>query len=322
MNMQSMRFDNGTPLATARAILRADDEAMLRRVAIAAAPLDNAFTPAIIWYTIFAQNVRKLTRSAAHLEYGAADTVPPDALREPVSVHALAKTLRMPYETVRRQIAELEARGFVTRIPDKGLIVSNTTFARPEIFQQVALGGELVRTLIVDLGRAGFDFAELRRSAEMPPPAAAALPVLARAMTRLGTEYTLDVLEMLRRAMDDDLMKAVFYLAIVAANTRDAAAAEAAPDFGRDDALVPDELRRPISVLALSGMMKVPYETLRRALGKLESDGVLRRVKRLGLIVPAEVQARIEDEGLVRKRLQLLRRYMADLLQVGVALPG
>jgi DNA-binding transcriptional regulator YhcF (GntR family) len=327
MNMQTVRFDHGTPLPNARAILRADDQAMLGRIAIASAPLDNAFTPTIIWYTIFAQNVHKLTRSAANLEYGAADSAPPDALREPVSVHALAKILRMPYETVRRQVVGLEAQGLCTRIPDKGLIVSNTTFARPELLQQVALGSDLLRTLLVALDRAGFDFAELQRACATPAAAAVAHPARMRAVMRLGLEYTLELFEVLRRAMEDDLMKAVFYLAVVSANTRDAAAnvekeKGAAPDFGRADALVPDELRRPVSVLALSGALKVPYETLRRALGMLEDDGVLKRIKRLGLIVPAEVQARIENEGLVRKRLSLLRRYMADLQQAGVALPG
>ena len=321
MNMQSVRSDSAISLVTARAILRADDEPMLRRIAIAAAPLDNAFTPAIIWYTIFAQNVRKLTRSPANLQYGGADTVLPDAMREPVSVHALAKILRMPYETVRRQVVAMEARGLCTRIPDKGLIVSNTTFARPELFQQVARGTEVTRTLMTDLTRAGFDFAELRGAAAAPPSPDGQAPM--RAVTRLGLEYTLELFDVLRKAMQDDLMKAIFYLAIGAANTRDVTAAgEATPDFGRADALVPDELRRPVSVLALSGMMKVPYETLRRALSALEHDGVLKRVKRQGLIVPADVQAQVESESLVRKRLQLLRRYLADLLAAGVAVPG
>jgi len=322
MNMQAARFENETPLRIARAILRADDEAMLRRIAIAAAPLDNAFTPAIIWYTIFAQNVRKLTRSPAHLEYASAETTPPDALREPISVHAVAKILRMPYETVRRQIVTLESRGLCTRIPEKGLIIPSETFARPEIFGQVALGGQSLRTLICDLARVGFDFAGLRAAVAVPLPAPAAEQPPARAMTRLGAQYVLELFDILRKAMGDDLMKAIFYLAIATANTRDAAAAEPAPDFGRADALVPDELRRPISVLALSGMMKVPYETLRRALATLERDGVLRRVKRLGLIVPAEVQAQVENEGLVRKRLQLLRHYLTALLEAGVDLPG
>jgi DNA-binding transcriptional regulator YhcF (GntR family) len=322
MNMQTGRFESGTPPAHARAILRADDEAMLRRIAIAGAPLDNAFTPAIIWYTIFTQNVRKLMRSPANIEFGATDAIPPDEMREPISVHAVAKILRMPYETVRRQVVQLEARGLCTRIPDRGLIVSNETFARPEIFQQVILGNESVRMLLTDLARAGFDFAGLRESAVSPAQPATDQSALTRAMTRLDTEYVLETFEVLRKAVSDDLVKAIFYLAVATACTRDAASIAPAPDFDRPDALVPDELRRPVSVLALSRAQKVPYETLRRTLGALERDGVLRRVSRMGVIVPAAVQAEIESEALVRRRLALLHRYMGELLRVGVALPA
>ena len=107
-------------------------------------------------------------------------------------------------------------------------------------------------------------------------------------MARLSTNYVLRSLRLLADLHDGELMTGIVGQAIIAANTAhlDNAADPARRYAGRD--LPPDEMRRPVSVLALSASLGLPFETTRRHVGKLVSAGACRRV-RGGVIVPAAV---------------------------------
>jgi DeoR/GlpR family transcriptional regulator of sugar metabolism len=55
---------------------------------------------------------------------GGPDEIPPDERSIPVSVYALSRKLRMPYETVRRHVSILLGEGLCRKVPAGGLIVS------------------------------------------------------------------------------------------------------------------------------------------------------------------------------------------------------
>lgn len=74
---------------------------------------------------VMAANARPITfsRDLAR-RYGAADTVPPMALRLPVTATALAQALHMPYCSVQRQVKRSIARGQLRRV-EGGLLVTD-----------------------------------------------------------------------------------------------------------------------------------------------------------------------------------------------------
>jgi hypothetical protein len=82
----------------------------------------------------------------------------------------------------------------------------------------------------------------------------------------------------------------VIYLAISRANL---SASFANPRTARRHAGVAeaptDAVRQPVSVLAISKDLELPYETTRRHVGKLVSQGLCRRVADGGLVIPDEV---------------------------------
>jgi hypothetical protein len=78
-----------------------------------------------------------------------------------------------------------------------------------------------------------------------------------------------------------DLLTAIIGQAIIAANTAhlvDGRKAEP-PRFAGRAELPPDELRRPVSVLALAESLGLPFETTRRHVNKLIAAGLCKRVK-------------------------------------------
>jgi DNA-binding transcriptional regulator YhcF (GntR family) len=89
------------------------------------------------------------------MRYGSMDQVAPDELREPVSTYALAKRLRLPYETTRRYVLALVDLGLCVRLPRGGVLVPSRAQSRPG-FASSSLGSvEATRKFLVDLAAAG-----------------------------------------------------------------------------------------------------------------------------------------------------------------------
>src|SRR5688572_33336373 len=89
---------------------------------------------ALLLCAISQANVAQITRNPElQRAYATLDQPPPDELRRPVSISAVANSLRMPFETARRRIAALKALGVVQTTP-RGVIVPaellNTAFFR------------------------------------------------------------------------------------------------------------------------------------------------------------------------------------------------
>lgn len=75
--------------------------------------------------------------------FSSLEVLPPDELRQPVSVYALAKALRLPYETVRRYANRLIKSGRLAKTPKGGLIVPSSLIGAERIM------GAAVRFLVL-----------------------------------------------------------------------------------------------------------------------------------------------------------------------------
>jgi len=315
MNLAAGTFAGRDLPQNARAVLRADNDFLIRKIDVICGGLMNGdFQRAFIWGAISVFNVRHLTEGADTFKYAALFDFPPDEERIPIRIRKLAQVVRLPYETVRRQALLLERDGLCVRVPGKGIFVPTASFQQPSNIEGVRQMIAAVQRLIADLKRLGFDFADLARSPRIGQSDPSSI---ARAVVRLNASYTLDVVEMLRAAHDDDPVEAVIFTAIVTENTRHLPTA----DFAAPDALVPDALRRPVSALAASASLNIPYETLRRMFARMVRAGRLARVKD-GFIVPQSAQRRAEDDDVLRLRHARLLRFLADLQYIGMPMPG
>ncbi|MBP7649511.1 MAG: hypothetical protein KA085_10405 [Phenylobacterium sp.] len=100
-------------------------------------------------------NVSHLTHDPAlAVTYAGIEGVPPDSERRPVSVYSISRFLLLPYETARRAITRLEARGLVKRGP-RGLTVGADVVTRPEVVSGILQLVALTETFLADLARAG-----------------------------------------------------------------------------------------------------------------------------------------------------------------------
>jgi hypothetical protein len=102
--------------------------------------------------------------NTAHLEapmgegwrYAGIDQPPPDEVRRPVSASSLARSLGLPYETVRRQVRRLIETGVCVRIKG-GLIVPMGVLEQPDAIRATLANVRCVRKLVRDLQAAGVD---------------------------------------------------------------------------------------------------------------------------------------------------------------------
>lgn len=141
-----------------------------------------------------------------------------------------------------------------------------------------------------------------------------------RAAARIGAAYLLRTLQQVGVMSGGELLTGLVSVAIVQANVAHIDQ-HAAPDqtYAGLPSSPPDEMRRPVSVLALSASLGIPYETTRRHVEKLLKSGHCQRVKG-GVIVSAAV---VEDESyrqLIVGHMASLRRLLRDLKRAGVSL--
>ena len=142
-------------------------------------------------------------------------------------------------------------------------------------------------------------------------------------MSRIGGDYTLRTMMGIAAGLDHDYALAVVYLAILQANlgpvTEDA---NLSARYAGLDAVVPEDLRRPISVHALAGSLHMPYETTRRCVGRLIDKGFVKRVSRSGILTCADKMAEPAQKRLVEQQYQDSLRLVAQLRRGGVDLDG
>lgn len=136
----------------------------------------------------------------------------------------------------------------------------------------------------------------------------------------LSIDYTLKIAEIVTQGAQGDLVTAVVYLAISRANLR---ASFKDPRIARRHAGVAqapaDEARQPVSVLAISKDLELPYETTRRHVGKLVELELCRRAPDGGIVIPIEVAAGEASARGIEAIWRETLRYLNDLADLGVS---
>lgn len=78
--------------------------------------LHTSWLELVIVHTVATASARKITLDPElSRRYGEADTAPPEDLREPIAITTLARTLRMSYSTVRREVESAIVAGKLMR---------------------------------------------------------------------------------------------------------------------------------------------------------------------------------------------------------------
>jgi DNA-binding Lrp family transcriptional regulator len=238
-------------------------------------------------------NIAPLTRDPeARDRYGALDSPAPDELRRPVSVRAVAASMRLPYETARRNIRRLEQRG-VCSVSGAGVVVPAEFLLTPAYLDTAVVGHDRMYGLYRVLRARGL--------LEPLPPAQYAeskLPV--RAAARLMSDFLLRSAEALD-ARTGDLISSLVILPLLAA--------AAGADPGRETPR--------ISVAALARRVRLPSETVRRHVANLAAAGLC-EVQSRGVNLADRALASPLWRGLLRENAIAVQRLYAGLSERGI----
>jgi len=253
-------------------------------------PLD-----ALLVLAINQANIAPLTRDPeARARYGDLGAPAPDDARRPVSINAVAASLGLPFETVRRRIRRLAAEQVCT-VQSEGVVVPASFLASASYLQSVMLGHERLRRFYVELRDAGLVDG-------LPPPAFDTDSVPVRAAARLLADYVLRASEGLMREAGN----------VISVLTLVALLAAALADEGR-----PGGAPRVLSVRAIAIRLKLSAETARRHVAELIEEGLCVRTP-AGLVVMEATLARTGLRLLFAENAANVQRLLAGLAERGV----
>ncbi len=153
---------------------------------------------------------------------------------------------------------------------------------------------------------------------EVEPPDAAEGDETARQAARITSAFVLRALKLITDLHEGDMLTAIVAQAIIAANTShlDMRTGDG-PRFAGLAAAPPDEARRPVSVLALSKSLGLPFETTRRHVKKLVEAGRCARVHG-GVIVPTSAIEHPAVIAATRTHATYVRGMLRALKAAGV----
>jgi DNA-binding IclR family transcriptional regulator len=299
------------PISTLRLLLRIANAFAIDFLTISRG--DRDFTDALIVSAFMQSESAALGRDPQKQRlYAAFDTPLPASLRRPLSINAVATSLSLPFETVRRRTKRLIAEGICEAAFD-GVQIADVTLASPAHRRALEETHRTVNALYQRLARAS-----CLEILDLPPYAEAsecgAEPPL-RIVWRAASDYFLRLVEVLPTATS--VTQAFVLMEVLRANTHHM------PDTlrGADglDALsfVADSDRRPVRAGDLAARLGLPHETMRRNLLTLVEDGRVRRVED-GYIVPAATLAQPRATHAWNANFLSLGRMFGELAQTGV----
>lgn len=279
--------------------------------AMANARGDNHPLDTLLYATISQANVMQISRQAdLQVVFAGADDAPPDEMRRPVSMNALAASLNLPFETVRRRVRGLIRAG-VCQAVEGGVVVPTAVVSSPDYLHVTTAAYERLAAFYRQLSALGLlgdlPIANVELKAGLAP---------LRTVARISTDYLLRVVDSLVRAVGN-LLEGLILLEVVRSNTEHLQADQRGGEGALADDFVPDRQRRPVSVTAIAGRLGLPIETVRRHVTELQARGLCLRATG-GLLVPAEVLARPAFAHFTAENLTNLNRMFASLSQLGV----
>lgn len=294
------------PLSTIAAAMRASNALLLdllAEIAFGADALDR-----IILVAIAQANVDALTTDAAlSRRYSTLDALPPDELRRPVTISAVATRTGMAFETVRRRVQGLIAAGLCDVGPD-GVWIPSRVIGRTENDAALTRTYELARALHLRLRENGClgELAGRNVPAFVGPP-----PV--RTVARLTYGHFLRMIAGLVRAIGD-LTTALILVATLRENSEHVADLPAA---AVSPGLLPDVLKVPTNAATVAAALDLGESTVGRRLTRLVREG--RCLKRKGgVIVATAYVQQPEIMALLEFNYSSLLRLFEPLQQLGV----
>jgi DNA-binding IclR family transcriptional regulator len=226
----------------------------------------------------------------------------------PVSVTALARTLDMPYETVRRHALALRAAGFCRK--QKGGYVVPTHVANrldlDDLLSEITVG---TQRLVEDLAQVG---------APLATTTSQALNEMSRQSARMAIRFYVDGLGDLCRSLQMDVLRATILMNIV---RRNHSAFEAG--LGQDvDAIsltqwFTDPMRRAVSTYCVAKTLRLPYETVRRHCRALQDQGAVETDDKGGLVVTGRLLETQIGRDVAKSTWVATRSFMNSLAQLG-----
>jgi DNA-binding IclR family transcriptional regulator len=299
------------PITTLRLLLRIANAFALDFLEISRGERD--FTDALILSVLMQSTSAGLGRGPQQQRlYAAFDTPVPGPLRRRLSINAVATSLALPFETVRRRTKRLVAEG-VCEMTTDGLQITEALLRSAEHRRALEETYEAVKGLYLRIARARcLDALDLPACAEAYP-ADADPPV--RIVWRGASDYFLRLIEVLPAVAN--LTQAFVFMEVFRANTQHISDAIRGGDSVAVEAFIPDSDRRPVRTSDVAIRLGLPHETTRRNLQALVEDG---RVQRLtdGYFVPAATLAQPKAFHAWNSNLLSISRMFADLAHTGV----
>ncbi|MDG2530854.1 hypothetical protein [Caulobacter endophyticus] len=249
-------------------------------------------------------NMAPVTRDPALMDaYGRAAESTPDDLRRPVSVNAVAQSLRLPFETVRRRVLRLAREGHCVVGPH-GVVVPNSAVTTDLYLAEMQGRQARARRFhqqLKTIGALPAEPASAPASGEEPP---------LRAVNWALSEYVLRACNDLI-ALTDNLVASRVLLELAVSNI-ETLPAEDLPGWAAD----PAGVGRPARTAALARSLRVPAETVRRHLNGLEAQGYgLRRADGWVATAPADALPRLS--AMAQANRANLKRLFSRLRTLG-----
>lgn len=263
---------------------------------------DRDLIDSLLFATIIASNVAPLTQDASLQLTYASSPAPPEA-RRPVSVNAVAQSMRIPFETARRRIRAMEKAG-ILEVSARGVVAPPSILQRPDFIEGIVQRHERVGRFYRDLAAAG-----VLGAIRAAPSATADAPVLIT--NRLTWEYVLRMADEMISMMGDPL-SGLILMEIVRHNIEGLGPGELSA-WARD----PAGVGRPARTAVFSASLGLSPETARRYVMGLETAGFCRRSKAgaVGVLPPQHAPAL---ERIALDNLANIQRMFTRLGQLGV----
>jgi len=259
----------------------------------------------LLFAAIMSANMAPVSRDASlQLTYARLDDPAPDEVRRPVSINAVAHSLRIPFETARRRVRRMAKAGALEITP-RGVFVPNSAIGGPAFIAAIFKRHERLELFYEVLKGAG----ALPDAAGAPVAAAPGDPPV-RITNRAIWEYVLRTIDELI-ALTGDALSALILLNIIRQNIAHLARAELAAWASN-----PDAVAHPVRVAGLAQQLGLSPETSRRYTIALEAAGFCRRTRR-GLVAVAPPAIRPALDRAALDNLANVQRMFARLAQLG-----
>jgi hypothetical protein len=270
---------------------------------------------ALLASAIIQANVAEISRHAdLAVEYAESDALPTDEMRRPVSMNAVASSLNLPFETVRRRVSAMAQEGFCQFV-DGGVIVPTAVLAQPQYYIAAYKGYERLRAFYYQLRDLGL-------LPDLPPAtvdlAAGTFPI--RAASRLVGSYVLRIVEAMGMAgaiVEGNLIDALVLMEVFRSNVEHLSHVQRGGEGFDPTDMVSDGQRIPVSISTVARRLGLPHETVRRRASDLVKRGVCART-RGGLIIPARTLAHPALRQQLGGNAANLQRLFSALARLGV----